>query len=222
MTVKRYLDDPTLSGTVRVVDLIDGDKKFVRLAETWFHPQGGGQKADRGVIGEARVVHVTHAEGGAVDHHVEDFAGLAIGGEYPFAVDVDWRRLNAAYHTAGHLIGALVEAQGGFVALAGHQWPGEARVEFDGEGGEATEVQARLVADLATVMAAGAEVAIEGDPRVDRAIRIGAYPPIPCGGTHVSRLADIGDVRIDAVKRKSGRLRVSYTVTVSAGPSPTA
>ena len=218
MTFKHYLDDPALSGTARVTALIDGDKKAVRLAETWFHPQGGGQKADRGIIGDARVLHVVHAPEGEVDHIVEDFSGLEVGAEYPFAIDGEWRRLNAAYHTAGHLIGALVEEQGGFTALAGHQWPGEARVEFDGDGAgaEPADVQAKLTADLAAAFVADEAVVIEGDPRVSRAIRIGAHTPIPCGGTHVTRLSDIGEIRIDAVKRKSGRLRVSYTVTPPA------
>jgi Ser-tRNA(Ala) deacylase AlaX len=210
VTIKRYLSDPALSGTVTVVELIHGERPVVRLAETWFHPQGGGQKADRGLIGDVPVVHVSHNEG-QVDHVVTHLAGLEVGETYPFSIDAEWRRLNAAYHTAGHLIGSLVETQGGLRAVAGHQWPGEARVEFEGEFEDLAALQARLEQDLAAALAGGAVEAV-GDPETSRAIRIGDHPPIPCGGTHVSDLGEIGPVRIEAVKRKGGRVRVSYSL----------
>jgi len=31
---------------------------MLRTLETWFHPKGGGQKADEGSIGQARVLQV--------------------------------------------------------------------------------------------------------------------------------------------------------------------
>ncbi len=36
--------------------------------------------------------------------------------------------------------------------------------------------------------------------------------PIPCGGTHVARLAELGDIVISQIKMKKGQLVVSYTL----------
>ncbi|MGJ8166570.1 alanyl-tRNA editing protein, partial [Klebsiella pneumoniae] len=34
----------------------------------------------------------------------------------------------------------------------------------------------------------------------------------PCGGTHVARLAELGDIVISQIKMKKGQLVVSYTL----------
>jgi alanyl-tRNA synthetase len=111
------------------------------------------------------------------------------------------------------LIASLVEARFPELrATAGHQWPGEARVEFDGKFGETCEIQTALQEDIQRSLEMSLPIQIIGDPNTDRAIRIGTYAPIPCGGTHVSNLNVIHKIRLDGVKKKSGRLRISYSV----------
>lgn len=212
MTIKRYLIDASLTGRVTVTAIAEGESPSVRFAETWFHPQGGGQKADRGSVGPARVIAVRHAEGGEVDHFVDSTSGLQIGSSYPFAIDADWRATNARYHSAGHLIaGAGEEMFPGVRAVNGHQWPGEARVEFDG-----VELD-RIVAGLSQlevavndVISGGGGVSLRGDPFSDRQVQIGSFSPIPCGGTHAATVAEIGPVRLRSAKIKGGLARVGY------------
>ena len=214
VTSKRYLADPTTtSGTVTVTAILEGERPAVRLSETWFHPQGGGQKADRGTIGTANVTHVAHNDGD-VDHFVDNASQLKIGQTYPFQLDTNLRGLNAAYHTTGHLIASIVESKFPEIkALAGHQWPGEARVEFDGGSfGDFARLQTVLAEEIQKNIDAKTLVAVIGDPYAARAIKIGDYTPIPCGGTHVQAISDIGRVNIESIKRKSGKIRVSYCV----------
>lgn len=218
MTIKRYLADPqTTSGSVTVTEIIATENQpIVRLAETWFHPQGGGQKADKGTIGTAAVTHVGH-NAGSVDHFVNDASSLVVGETYPFQIDQIWRNINAAYHTAGHLIASIVERQfSALHAIAGHQWPGEARVEFEGAFDDNSAIKEALENDFARHVSAATPVKIIGDPYNQRAIQIGDYTPIPCGGTHVSSIDQIGRITIDSVKKKSGKIRVSYTVLANS------
>jgi alanyl-tRNA synthetase len=214
MTNKRYLAEQTRYSCEAVVTaIIPGDQPVVRLSETLFHPQGGGQKADRGTIGTAKVTHVAH-NAGDVDHFVDSISSLKVGDTYPIQVDVSWRRLNATYHTAGHLIASVVEDKfPEFHALAGHQWPGEARVEFEGNVEDYSNVQNVLDDELRKKIADAVSVKIIGDPYTSRSIQIGDYSPIPCGGTHVANLSEIGMITIDGVRKKSGKLRISYGVT---------
>ncbi|MBS1155486.1 MAG: hypothetical protein H6R07_1410 [Proteobacteria bacterium] len=217
MTVKQYLATPKLMVcSAKILAIICAKTTILRLDRTIFHPQGGGQKADKGLIGSAVVTHVTH-NADCVDHQVESAEGLAVGDTVQIKLDEDWRRLNAVYHTAGHLLAAVVEAiYPGLHAVSGHQWPGEGRVEFSGNTPatqiSAEEIHARLTADLAQSLS----VTIESDPFQTRTIRIGDYPAIPCGGTHVGQLGEIASILVTGIKAKSGRIRISF----EAQPSP--
>ncbi len=219
MSHKQYLISPATSGTVFIQEIIQPNEDkppIVRLTATWFHPQGGGQKADVGTIGPARVLHVTHNAIGTVDHYVESAAGLEVGQAYSFQIDQAARRLNTAYHSAGHLIAGVVEkAMPGWKAVAGHQWPGEARVEFESAAASTPPVEdftPQLASLLQSQLSSHIAVSITGDPFQSRGIQIGDLPVIPCGGTHVQSLSEIQTIRITAIKRKGARTRISYEV----------
>ncbi|MGE3853469.1 MAG: alanyl-tRNA editing protein [Planctomycetota bacterium] len=221
-THRVYLVDASqleLTATVREVAPTDDPARWrVRLDRTIFHPQGGGQKADRGTIGSAEVVGVSNAPDGDVDHIVAgDTAPLAVGDEVALRVDEPWRSTNARYHSAGHLIAALVEARfPSCHATSGHHWPGEARVEFDiakdSPAPDATAIQAALEPDLVTAINENLPVRVVGDPFTARAVQIAEHAPVPCGGTHVPAVGALGAVSISRVRIKSGKLRVSYGV----------
>jgi alanyl-tRNA synthetase len=216
MTLKDYLADSTrTNGEATVLDILRGETIVVRLDRTIFHAQGGGQKADRGRIGNAVVIHVTH-NADNVDHHVESVDDLQIGSVVVLEIDKSWRRLNAAYHTAGHLLASVIErSYPGLKAVSGHQWPNEARVEFIGDTPvdqiSIDAVNQHLLSDLEADLA----VSIQGDPMADRAIKIGAYDAIPCGGTHVATLSEIGSITARTIKSKGGRIRISYEASPS-------
>jgi Ser-tRNA(Ala) deacylase AlaX len=213
MTAKRYLASADLAGTATITHVGDDGRPFVRLSETLFHPQGGGQKADRGTVCGRAVTHVAHAEGGKVNHYLDSTDGLSVGDAAEIAVDAEWRRLNARWHTAGHLIAAVVEKlfptlQG----VAGHHWPGEGRVEFvPGDGASAEEVAARLPDALAEAVRADLPVRVIGEPFSSREVVVGDSRPVGCGGTHLSSVGGLA-VTITGVKAKGGKLRVSYAV----------
>jgi alanyl-tRNA synthetase len=220
MTTKRYLADPALTGLVQVISIINGERPAVRLAETPFHVQGGGQKADRGNVGGVEVIDVRQSSDGGIDHLVTATKGLEVGGTYSFSIDPAWRKLNANYHSAGHLLAAVCELRfPGAMASAGHQFPGEARVDFNIEGapsgvvdelmGAANVIEAAVRAEIAKAL----PIAIIGDPFVNRACQIGNFPIIACGGTHASSTAEIGEFSIRSIKRKGPVIRVGYEVS---------
>lgn len=211
MTVKEYLRDPALTGRMTVTALIPGDRPAFRAAATWFHPQGGGQKADKGVIGGVEVIGVRHAEGGEVDHFVASLDGLEAARTYDFAIDADTRAFNARSHSAGHLLAAVAEARHpGVRGVNGHHWPGEARVEFQGEGLEALAGDLPgLQAAIADVAAKALPVAVTGDPFSARAIEIEGYGAVPCGGTHTATTAELAVV-LRSAKLKGDTLRIGY------------
>ena len=105
-----YLNDASLhETTAKVIGLEQSDDGWAAILDaTVFHPQGGGQPADVGTMGDAQVVHV-FAEGragnGGVGYHaLEAEPPFAVGDEVRCRVDAERRDRSARTHSAGHLI----------------------------------------------------------------------------------------------------------------------
>ena len=115
----------------RVVEARPG---AVLLAESPFHPGGGGQLADRGVLrwsgGELRLAGI-EASDGRYWHRFEE--PVEISGTVQAAVDPDFRSMMAQLHTDTHVLNALVfqRFQGALVTGAQLNDDGTARMDFD-------------------------------------------------------------------------------------------
>jgi misacylated tRNA(Ala) deacylase len=115
----------------RVVDARPG---AVLLERSPFHPGGGGQLADRGVLrwsgGEVRVTGI-EAAGGGYWHVIAEPVEMA--GAVQVAVDAVFRSMMAQLHTDTHVLNALVfqRFQGALVTGAQLNEDGTARMDFD-------------------------------------------------------------------------------------------
>ena len=93
----------------RVVDARPG---AVLLDQSPFHPGGGGQLADRGLVrwngGDVRVSGI-EAAGGRYWHLLSEPVEMA--GPVEVVVDADFRSLMAQLHTDTHILNALVFRQ---------------------------------------------------------------------------------------------------------------
>ncbi|MBM4211836.1 MAG: alanyl-tRNA editing protein [Gammaproteobacteria bacterium] len=235
MTKKLYLQDTYQFDFEGLIQEVEKDEKgiFIILDQTAFYPQGGGQPSDHGVIRsdhfEANVIHVAQ-HGDQIRHYIgpTEIELLAAQKVYGF-VDQKRRLTNARYHTAGHLLSNIVEILNPKLkAIKGHSFPGEAYVEF--QGNEAIDVgvlqnainEAIARDDKTTIF----EIDLLGfekqfyklpysvpDNKKFRVMQIGNMSPIPCGGTHLSSIGEIGLIKINKIKNKNAILRVSYEVT---------
>ncbi len=115
----------------RVVDARAG---AVLLEQSPFHPGGGGQLADRGVLrwsgGEVRVTGI-EAAGDGYWHLIAEPVEMA--GAVQVAVDAVFRSMMAQLHTDTHVLNALVfqRFQGALVTGAQLNEDGTARMDFD-------------------------------------------------------------------------------------------
>jgi misacylated tRNA(Ala) deacylase len=115
----------------RVVDARPG---AVVLEQTPFHPGGGGQLADRGVLrwngGEAVVTGFELTEG-RLWHRLA--APIEVSGRVQVAVDPAFRTMMTELHTGTHVLNALVYQQfeGALVTGAQLNDDGTARMDFD-------------------------------------------------------------------------------------------
>ncbi|WP_431895139.1 hypothetical protein [Nonomuraea sp. bgisy101] len=197
----------------------DGDT-WVAVRRNIFHPQGGGQPADRGRLGECEVVPFRDSARGLVmvrARQEDGLEGLAEGDIVHTSVDAGLRLLHAALHTAGHLVEAAGRTEGWALAGSIH-FPGQARIEFTppeagadlADAEDRDKAADRLRAFVAAMVADDLPVTVDHDAEGLRIVRLGDLHAAPCGGTHVRSLGDLTEVTISGVKVKKGRVRVSY------------
>ncbi len=106
-TVKLYYENAYTQDFTAVVQSCEAVKNgfAVTLDRTAFYPEGGGQPADHGTLGEARVLDV-HEKDGVVTHLCDRAlsAGAEVGGR------IDWARRfdHMQQHSGEHIISGLL------------------------------------------------------------------------------------------------------------------
>ncbi len=223
MTRPVYLEDAYRTELSTRVVACDGE--IATLEETILYPEGGGQPSDRGTVGGVAVREVLREAGGAIRHVLER---PVEPGEV--VVELDWARRfdHMQQHTAQHLLSALAEDRLGIATMAFHLGAEDSTIEFDApaidpeaaarlEDLAAAEIRAARPVCSRIVEAedlAGLRVSTRGLPEGHsggiRLVEIEGVDRNTCGGTHVRSTAELEVVRISAVERIRGRVRVHY------------
>ncbi|EMX9851394.1 alanyl-tRNA editing protein [Klebsiella michiganensis] len=208
MIERLYYTSDAAECLAQVVNCLrEADGRYaIELDRTLFHPQGGGQPADRGWIAGLAVEGVV-SRGDSVAHIVSQ---PLPAGEVTIRIDPESRRLHARLHSAGHVLAQAGELSG-WQPIKGHHWPGESRIIFaPGAHGGLPEASALLE----KVEAWQADNLPRQLTFADglRKVGFGDMQSYPCGGTHVASLSELGKVVISQVKMKKGQIIVSYAV----------
>ena len=229
-----YLNDTYADKGISSFVRHDRDEQglFIVLQSTIFYPQGGGQPSDVGTLSFGRkIVPVKHVSyhAGEVRHYLEDDLDdfPAHRADVEMQIDLEYRILNARYHTAGHLLDNVVQdiaRHDGVVAIKGQHYPDKATVTFRNTSqriiaDELATVNERLALAIANdfeVVARDATIEevqnvqphlvpfLPSDKDI-RVVQIGDFPLIPCGGTHVSKLSELLEVHVTGAKNKKDR-----------------
>ncbi|MCW2665061.1 MAG: alanyl-tRNA synthetase, partial [Frankiales bacterium] len=192
------------------------------LDRTPFYAEGGGQKADRGVLvlsdgTEVQVEDVQTALPGLVVHRGRVLRGAArVGAQVDARVDVERRRAISRAHTATHLVhSAFRAALGEQATQAGSENnPGRFRFDFSSPGAVPVSVLADVEQEINEIALADLEVrafvttqeqarrigamALFGEKYGDavRVVEVGDYARELCGGTHAARSGQLGIVKL--------------------------
>ncbi len=221
---------------VKAVEQKDG-KTVVFLDQTVFYPQGGGQPYDTGIMtaGSTKflVEEVRFAEG--IVHHIGRFEGqpFMTGEDVTCSVDRERRELNTRVHSGGHLLDMAVNELGyDWIPGKGYHFPEGSYVEYLGSLGneEKDDVIKKLSDKIAEIQERDISTTIKFVSKEemanlcrhvpdylpkDKPSRVVLYGDfgVPCGGTHVAKLRDIGPEVIRKIKAGPETLRISYSVS---------
>ncbi|KAB1198752.1 MULTISPECIES: DHHA1 domain-containing protein [Haloferax] len=231
--------NPTVRAFEATVTDVDGTA--VALDETYFYAEGGGQPADRGVLGDIDVVHVREVDG-AVVHELASKPEFSVGDEVTGVVDDDFRTYCMRAHTASHVLYGAARHIFDDLGYGGFGISDEkVRVDFETttEVDDAALVELERLVNRAVWDARGVsweEISVEearereeiafnvkteegvfADSDEVRIVTIEGWDWAACGGTHVSNTIEIGPVELLGRSNPGeGLTRVEFAVGPSA------
>ncbi len=206
------------SATVRSC-VPQGEHFAVELDTTCFYPEGGGQPADIGTLGDVKVLDV-HEKGEAIIHTTD--AALTVGEALVGKIDWPRRFSLMQHHTGEHIVSGIIHRLFKLDNVGFHMGSAMVTVDFNGalsaEQLAAAELEAnRMVfADIpvredypdAQALAAldyRSKKALSGAVRI---ITVPGADCCACCGTHVAKTGEIGLIKLLSPQRYKGGTRV--------------
>lgn len=229
MTEKLYYKDShCLAFDAVVLDCREEKKGYsVVLDRTAFFPEGGGQLADTGTLGNVRVTDV-HEKGGEIRHYTD--APLAIGETVHGELDAEQRLRRMQNHSGEHILSGLIHNAYGYDNVGFHMGAECMIIDFSGELSweqlmeletKANEVVRRNLPlhiwfpDEAELSALEYRSKLELTENV-RIVEIPGVDRCACCAPHVERTGEVGVVKILDSQRHRGGQRVSVICGLDA------
>ncbi len=230
MSDELFREDATLLSCSATV--LANDEAGIVLDRTVFYPLGGGQAGDSGTLTreDGAVLHIADtrkhpSNPGEISHLPapgSQLSAFAPGTRITAHIDAERRRAHMRFHTATHLLCALVpHAVDGCSITAGY-----ARLDFHtNEPLDKEQLNAGIARLVATAHAVRhrwiSEAELDANPGLVRSMSV--QPPRglgrirvleiegvdlqPCGGTHVANTAEVGAVIVTKIEKKSAMTR---------------
>ena len=229
MTEELFREDATLVECDAFVTAVD--ERGVQLDRTVFYPHGGGQAGDRGelLLPDGRAIVIADTRKGETPGEIvhvlanaDDRAAFVVGAKVHARIDVARRRAHMRFHTATHLLCALIPHPVDGCSITAEY----ARLDFHmTEPLDKAQLEAgldRLVAESHPVSLRWiTDAELDANPGLVRSMSV--QPPRgtgrvrlleidgvdlqPCGGTHVANTAEIGALVVRKIEKKSASTR---------------
>ncbi|MFR9163952.1 MAG: alanyl-tRNA editing protein [Lachnospiraceae bacterium] len=191
----------------QVLSCQEGKKGWeITLSATAFYPEGGGQPADTGLLGNVRVTDV-HEKDGQVVHYTD--GPLPVGEMVRGVIDWDRRFQHMQEHSGEHLVSGLIHQRFGYDNVGFHMGTDEVTIDFNGvlEWGDLMAIEEKangMIWENLEISAVYPEkdeldaMEYRSKKELTGAVRIVSIPGgdvCACCGTHVERTGEIGLVK---------------------------
>ena len=223
-----YLDSHIWEFTAKVLECREIRSGFgVILDRTAFFPEGGGQLADTGYIGDTFVKDV-HEKNGEILHYTD--LPLEPGQEFFCRIDREQRLRRMQNHSGEHVVSGLVNKKYGFDNVGFHMGASFMTIDFSGELSweelmdieyEANLTVRRNVA-VRTWFPDEAELkTLEYRSKLEltedvRIVEVEGVDRCACCAPHVYRTGEIGVIKILDCMRHRGGVRISLVCGMDA------
>lgn len=209
------------------IERAKGMRAYITLDRTIFHPLGGGQPSDEGVIfnnsGVFEVKKVIRSS--STLRHWGSFTSGVLSVGDKVTCEINWKRRYKVMrlHTAGHILDyAMLQLYGKLVeTLDVYHGPPESYLEYDVEVEPDLKELERLTNEIVSkalhvivriILAEELEKQVYNAPNLSRLpeaskyriVEIPGVNAMPCTGTHVSNTEEVGKVNILRVEKSRG------------------
>ena len=207
MTKKVFWEDPYLTELKATVTDVNGDE--IQVDQTIFYASSGGQESDSGTISG----HAVH-EARKHDHHIiyrlEHGHGLKAGDRVNVAIDWDRRYRLMRLHLAAEIVLELVcQKLKPIEKIGAHISQDKARIDFrwqDNIGSKIADIERQvveLIQDDKDIISAYSD-----EQKQTRYWEIKGFAKVACGGTHLRRTGEIGEIELKRKNPGKGKERV--------------
>lgn len=205
----------------QVLSCQEGKKGWeIILSATAFYPEGGGQPADTGILGNVRVTDV-HEKDGQVVHYTD--GPLPVGEMVRGVIDWNRRFQHMQEHSGEHLVSGLIHQRFGYDNVGFHMGTDEVTIDFNGvlEWGDLMAIEEKangMIWENLEISAVYPEkdeldaMEYRSKKELTGAVRIVSIPGgdvCACCGTHVERTGEIGLVKFLSMIHYKGGVRIS-------------
>lgn len=221
MTEKLYYKDAyIIEFTARVISSEKREDLYaVVLDRTAFFPEEGGQYADKGMLGSAKVLDVREADG--IIYHYTD-APVEVGEEVVGKIDFDERYEKMQCHTGEHILSGIIHELYGLDNVGFHLGADDvtmdvsaplSREELDRVERLANEVIYKNVEVTSSFPTPEELSGMQYRSKLDlyenvRIVKIGEYDSCACCAPHVKYTGEIGVIKILDFAKLRGGIRI--------------
>lgn len=197
-----------------------GDSRYDIITDaTAFFPEEGGQCCDKGILGNAKVLHVAIREG--VIFHTTDIpltAGEKVNGKIDFAL----RYRNMQNHSGEHIVSGLIHKMYGLTNVGFHLGSHDMTMDYNGVLSDEQLCEIEDAANFAIyenleIIAKYPEKTeldtLQYRSKLDisdgvRIVTIPGYDICACCAPHVARTGEIGMIKFVEVEKYKGGIRI--------------
>lgn len=209
MPVKKlFWNDPYLTETPATVTGAVGPE--VTVDRTVAFAFSGGQRSDRGTIGGREILQA-EIRGSEIVYTLPADHVLTRGDRVTVAIDWSTRYRIMRLHFATELVLELVTRHfGAPPKLGANIAEDKARVDFGWDDGSIAETFPLVAREVRRLVTADLEIvsAYSDEPAQRRFWRIEGFAQVPCGGTHLRRTGEVGEIALKRENPGGGKERI--------------
>ena len=212
MTRKIFWKDPYLNQLETYITGVKGND--ITVEQTNFFAFSGGQESDHGTIGNSRVLQA-RMEDREIVYTLEQGDGLKRGD--PVSIQIDWGRryqLMRLHFAAEIVLELTYRNLESIKKIGAHIAQDKARIDFEW-GVNISNMLTIIQKEALSIIEANQEIisAFSNEETEERYWEILGFARIPCGGTHLKRTGEIGEIELKRKNPGKGKERIEIYVS---------
>lgn len=212
MTKKIFWDNPYLTELNTVVETVCDNR--ITLRETIFYAFSGGQESDSGTIDHYSVLEAKK-EDKQIYYTLSNDHQLKQGDDV--LIKIDWARryqLMRLHFAAEVILELVYQRIPNIKKIGAHIAQDKARIDFQWKNNMSSLLESLQRAARDIVNADELIVSAFSDELNERRYwKINAFSQVACGGTHIRRTSEIGQIRLKRRNRGQGIERIEIYVS---------